>query len=108
MTTDMFETLPSDQLTLVSGGVQCDLSGLPSAAQQIIQRESGGSSTAKNPHSTAFGVGQLLVANRKALMGANYASTDCGAQIDAFAKYTKGRYGSYDRALSFHKSHGWY
>jgi hypothetical protein len=70
--------------------------------------ESGGDPTAKNPHSTAFGLGQLIVANRKALMGANYASTDCGAQLAAFAKYTKGRYGSYEKALAFRKSHGWY
>jgi hypothetical protein len=108
MTIHTFETLVSEQLATVAGGVKCDLSGLPSAAQSIIQRESGGESTAKNPHSTAFGVGQLLIANRRTLMGANANSTSCSAQIDAFSKYTKGRYGSFEKALSFHKSHGWY
>ena len=104
-----FETLSADQMVTATGGrASCDLSGLPSAAQQIIQRESGGDPTAKNPTSSAFGLGQLIVANRKALMGANYASTNCSDQIAAFSKYTLGRYGSYDRALSFHKRNGWY
>jgi hypothetical protein len=104
----MFEPISRDKLERAHGGAKCDLSGLPSSARSIIMAESGGESTAKNPTSSAFGLGQLIVANRKALMGANYASTDCGAQIDAFKKYTIGRYGSYDRALSFRKSHGWY
>ena|SRR5215210_2802164 len=104
----MFESISRDQLERASGGTKCDLSGLPSSARSIIMAESGGESTAKNPHSTAFGLGQLIVANRKQLMGSNYASTDCGAQTAAFSKYTLGRYGSYDRALSFRKSHGWY
>jgi hypothetical protein len=104
----MFDIIDDDTLFTVSGGARCDLSGLPSAAQQIIQRESGGNPLAKNPTSSAFGLGQLIVANRKALMGSNYASTDCGDQIQAFSKYTLGRYGSYDRALSFHKRNGWY
>lgn len=106
---DAFEPLSADKLTRASGAAaSCDLSGLPPAARSIIMAESSGNPTAKNPHSTAFGLGQLIVANRKALMGANYASTDCGAQIEAFTKYTKGRYGSFDKALSFRKSHGWY
>jgi hypothetical protein len=104
----MFETISPEVLVRASGGTRCDLSGLPASARSIIMAESGGESTAKNPHSTAFGLGQLIVANRKALMGSNYASTDCGAQTAAFSKYTLGRYGSYDRALSFRKSHGWY
>ena len=62
----------------------------------------------ENPTSTAFGVGQLTIANRWALMGGNANSTDCGAQIQAFQKYTLGRYGSFDRALQFHKRNGWY
>ena len=104
-----FETIPSELLTRAAGGAaRCDLSGLPGSAQQIIMRESGGDPTAKNPSSSAFGLGQLIVANRKQLMGANYASTDCGAQIDAFKTYTLGRYGSFDKALSFHKRNGWY
>ena len=110
---DLFEStfapIPAAQLARPSGGAAaCDLSGLPPAARSIIMAESGGNPTAKNPHSTAFGLGQLIVANRKALMGASFASTDCGAQVAAFSKYTKGRYGSFDNALAFRKSHGWY
>ena len=103
-----FTSLSTDELSGVSGGAQCDLSGLPSAAQQIIQRESGGNPLAKNPNSTAFGLGQLIVANRRQLMGSNYASTNCNDQIDAFSRYTLGRYGSYQRALQFHNRNGWY
>jgi hypothetical protein len=104
-----FEPLSAEQLVTATGGAAtCDLSDLPAAAQEIIQRESGGDPTAKNPHSSAFGLGQLIVANRKQLMGANYKSTDCDAQIDAFSKYTLGRYGSYERALRFHNRNGWY
>jgi len=103
-----FTTLEHDTLASVSGGAsRCDVSGLPSAAQQIIQRESGGNPTAQNPHSTAFGLGQLTIANRRALMS-NPSSTNCGDQLQAFQRYTLGRYGSYDRALRFHNSHGWY
>ena len=103
-----FESIPRERLVRAYGGVKCDLSGLPSSARSIIMAESGGESTAKNPHSTAFGLGQLIVANRKALMGSNYASTNCGDQIEAFSKYTLGRYGSYDRALAFRNRKGWY
>ena len=105
---DAFETIPAPQLARASGSASCDLSGLPASARSIIMAESGGDPTAKNPHSTAFGLGQLIIANRKALMGANYASTDCGAQLAAFEKYTLGRYGSYDKALAFRKRKGWY
>lgn len=103
----MFEAISPDQLERAHGGVKCDLSGVPAAGRSIIMAESGGESTAKNPHSTAFGLGQLTIANRRALMS-NPGSTSCDAQLDAFKKYTMGRYGSYDRALSFRKSHGWY
>ncbi len=45
----------------------------------IIQHESGGSTTAKNPGSSAFGLGQLLIANRRHYLGANANTTDAGA-----------------------------
>ena len=64
----------------------------------LARCESGGNPLAKNPHSTAFGLGQLTIANRRALMS-NPSSTDCGDQLQAFQRYTIGRYGSYDRAL---------
>lgn len=102
------ETILPERLAKVSGAASCDLSGLPASARSIIMAESGGDPTAKNPHSTAFGLGQLIVANRKAIMGSNYASTDCGDQLDAFKKYTLGRYGSFDKALAFRNRKGWY
>lgn len=105
---DAFDTIPAADLTRPSGSASCDLSSLPASARSIVMSESGGDPTAKNPHSTAFGLGQLIVANRKAIMGSNFASTDCGAQIDAFKKYTIGRYGSFDKALAFRNRKGWY
>lgn len=108
MTNHTFETLTIDQLSATTGGAaKCDISGFPQSAQNIINAESGGSPTAKNPTSTAFGVGQLTIANRRALMS-NPSSTSCSAQEAAFSKYTLGRYGSYDNAWAFHKAHGWY
>ena len=102
------KTIDTNKLTRVHGGrASCDLSGLPASARSIIQAESGGDPTAKNPHSTAFGLGQLTIANRRALMS-NPSSTNCGDQIAAFRKYVSGRYGTFDRALSFRRSHGWY
>ena len=56
-TTIMFEALSPDQLAHAQGGTTCDLSGVPAAGRSIIMAESGGESTAKNPHSTAFGLG---------------------------------------------------
>jgi hypothetical protein len=103
-----FEPVNEDKLARVQGGrASCDLSGLPASARSIIQAESGGDPTAKNPTSTAFGLGQLTIANRRALM-ANPGSTNCGEQIAGFKKYVGQRYGSFDRALSFRRSHGWY
>lgn len=107
-TPENFEAIPSDRLVRASGGASCNISGLPASAQSIIMSESGGDPTAKNPHSTAFGLGQLIVANRKSIMGGNFASTNCGDQIDAFKKYTIGRYGSFDKALAFRNRKGWY
>lgn len=103
-----FDPVTDDQLARVQGGrASCDLSSLPASARSIIMAESGGDPTAKNPHSTAFGLGQLTIANRRALMS-NPGSKDCGEQLAAFSKYVRGRYGSYDRALSFRRGHGWY
>jgi Transglycosylase SLT domain len=104
----MFDNIDDTKLSRVQGGrASCDLSGLPASARSIIQSESGGDPTAKNPTSTAFGLGQLTIANRHALM-ANPGSTNCSEQIAGFTKYVNGRYGSFDRALAFRKRHNWY
>jgi septal ring factor EnvC (AmiA/AmiB activator) len=91
-----------------SGGGLCDLSGVPSAARTIIMKESGGNPRADNPTSTAFGLGQLLIGNRQRLIPENPDTVDCGLQYRAFKQYVMERYGSFEAALAFHQSHGWY
>jgi peptidoglycan hydrolase CwlO-like protein len=90
-----------------SGGV-CDLSGIRAAAAEIIRRESRGIPTADNPTSTAFGLGQLILSQRQKYIPSNPNTTDCGLQYQAFKQYVMDRYGSFEAALAFHNSHGWY
>lgn len=78
----------------------------------LIQKESGGRTDADNPTSTAFGIGQLLLANRKSY-GAQYGfdpdTTDPYEQYLMFQDYVKARYnGSYIEAMNFHRANGWY
>jgi septal ring factor EnvC (AmiA/AmiB activator) len=89
------------------GGL-CDLSGVSSAERWIIMRESGGDPRADNPTSTAFGLGQLLLGNRILYLGADYATIDCGLQLQAFRSYVRDRYGTAEAAIAFWQSHGWY
>jgi len=89
-------------------GTKCDLSGTSDAEFWIIMRESGGDPTARNPSSTAFGLGQLLLDLRQRLLGADYDTIDCGKQLTAFRAYVKERYGTAEAAKSFWLSHGWY
>jgi hypothetical protein len=91
------------------GGGACDLSGIPTPARNIIMQESRGIPTAKNPRSTAFGLGQLLLGNRIRYLGAaNAWTTDCGLQYKAFTMYVMERYGSFSAAWAFKQAHGWY
>jgi hypothetical protein len=87
-------------------------SGSLSAAENwIIQRESGGRTTADNPTSTAFGLGQLLLANRQrigAMLGFSASTTDYGQQLAMFRQYVKERYGNAEAAQRFWQAHGWY
>lgn len=108
MSKTAFETLSSDQLDIAAGGARIDMSQLSASERFIISHESGGETTAKNPHSTAFGLGQLLIANRRHYLGANANTTDPGLQLKAFRGYVKDRYGNADRAASFWRSHHWY
>ena len=103
-----FEPLSSDQLESASGGVHINMSSLSPAERYIVQHESGGSTTAKNPHSTAFGLGQLLISNRRHYLGANANTTDPSLQLKAFRGYVQDRYGNASRAEAFWKSHHWY
>ena len=71
------------------------------AEDWIIQHESGWRPTAKNPNSSAFGLGQLLKATRAKYLGAKADSTDCDDQIRAFRAYVKDAYGTAERAKQF-------
>jgi hypothetical protein len=108
MSKSSFEILSPDQLDIAFGGVKIDMSQLSSSERYIVQHESGGETTAKNPSSTAFGIGQLLIANRRHYLGSNANTTDPGLQLKAFRGYVKDRYGTADRAASFWRSHHWY
>lgn len=81
------------------------------ALQELIRRESGGRTSAKNPKSSAFGLGQLIVANRRRLgkkLGINPDTTDYGQQLRMMEEYIRERYGSPEKALEFHNRKGWY
>lgn len=103
-----FETISEDQLDTAQGGVHINMGQLSASERFIIQHESGGSTTAKNPHSTAFGLGQLLIANRRHYLGANANTTDPNLQLRAFRSYVHDRYGNANRAAAFWRSHHWY
>lgn len=103
-----FETLSAEELLRPFGGVRIDMSQLSASERYIISHESGGETTAKNPHSTAFGLGQLLIANRRHYLGGNANTTDPGLQLKAFRGYVKDRYGNADRAAAFWRKHHWY
>lgn len=90
------------------GGQPPGGAGLSPAEQFIIMKESGGRTTAKNPKSTAFGLGQLLLANRKKYLGADYNTTDYNKQLQAFRAYVRDRYGTAERAVDFWKRNRWY
>jgi septal ring factor EnvC (AmiA/AmiB activator) len=91
-----------------SSGGMCDLSGTSSAEEWIIMHESGGRPDADNPTSTAFGLGQLLLANRMRYLGSNYDTLDCGLQLGAFRAYVAGAYGTAEAAKAFWQANGWY
>jgi hypothetical protein len=105
---EIFETLPADLLERPSGGVRINMNSLSASERYIISHESGGETTAKNPNSSAFGLGQLLIANRRHYLGANANTTDPGLQLKAFRGYVRDRYGTADRAAAFWRSHHWY
>jgi septal ring factor EnvC (AmiA/AmiB activator) len=92
----------------IRGGGKCDLSGTSDAEYFIIMKESGGDPTADNPRSTAFGLGQLLLDGRRHYLGANYDTTDCALQLQAFRAYVRDRYGTAENARAFWLAHGWY
>ena len=102
------QTAAASQAGQQRAGTKCDLSGTSDAEYWIIMHESGGDPTARNPSSTAFGLGQLLLDLRQRLLGADYDTIDCGKQLAAFRAYVKERYGTAEAAKAFWQAHGWY
>lgn len=77
----------------------------------IIDGESNGIPTAQNPTSSAFGIGQMIKANREAYgkrLGFNPNTTDPSQQIAMMMEYIKDRYKTPEAAAAFKKKHGWY
>jgi tape measure domain-containing protein len=85
--------------------------GLSAAEKWIIMHESGGRTTAQNPTSTAFGLGQLLIANRKhygAILGVSPNTTNYNDQLKMFRMYVADRYGNAANAQKFWEAHHYY
>lgn len=81
------------------------------AKEFLIKRESGGDPRAKNPHSSAFGIGQLIKANREAYgkrLGIDPDTVNPNEQIRMMDEYVKDRYGSYSQARQFWLKNKWY
>jgi hypothetical protein len=103
MSNKPFEIIPQSSLASVSGGL-----AMPADARWVMQHESGGNPNARNPHSTAFGAFQMIAAQRKHYMGADWQSHDLGKQYSAASHYVRDRYGSWSGAKSFWQRHHWY
>ena len=97
------ETTPS----VPQGSGYCTPRG-SAAARNLVYRESRWNPYAKNPNSTAFGLGQLLIGNRIKYLGDNYNTVDCDLQFQAFTQYCIDRYGSVEAAWAFWQEHHWY
>lgn len=69
------------------------------ALYKLWMKESKFDYTADNPHSSAYGIPQLLKLN---------TDTTLVEQIDLGLKYIQHRYGTPTRALAFHNRNGWY
>lgn len=69
------------------------------ALYKLWMKESKFDYTADNPHSSAYGIPQLLKLN---------IDTPMIEQINLGLKYIQHRYGTPTRALAFHNRNGWY
>jgi len=73
----------------------------------VIARESGGSLTATNPSSGAYGIAQFINGpSEYAVYGGN--STTVPGQLTAMANYIEQRYGTPANALAHENTFGWY
>jgi hypothetical protein len=75
--------------------------------KNLWNRESGWSTTAGNPRSSAYGIPQALPGSKMASMGADWR-TNHETQIKWGLKYIKGRYGTPCSAWSAFLNKGWY
>jgi trimeric autotransporter adhesin len=81
------------------------------ALEWIIQKESNGKVDAKNPTSTAFGVGQLIKANRdrfSAALECKADTTDKESQVKMMKMYIKTKHGSAVKAKAYWEKNNHY
>lgn len=76
------------------------------AFDRLVGKESGYDNWAKNPGSSAFGIGQFLDTTF-AEYGSG-ATADPSVQLDLMFRYIKNRYGTPSAALEFHDRNNWY
>jgi hypothetical protein len=74
---------------------------------QVIQMESGGSMTAKNPSSGAYGIAQFINGPSEYAQYGGNVNTQQG-QLTAMANYIKQRYGTPSAALAHENTYHWY
>lgn len=74
----------------------------------LIGMESGGRSTAVNPTSGAFGIGQFLGATKAEYAKLGATSTNPLDQLTAMEDYIRDKYGSPTAALAHEHTYGWY
>ena len=95
-------TQTAQQAPAKTTSYQSNATGSEKAAKEwIASRESGGSYTARNPSSGAYGRYQLLPGYLKG----DYSPANQERVAD---NYVKGRYGSWQAAKNFWMAHNWY
>lgn len=82
--------------------------GLSDKERWLIDHESGNDVHAQNPHSTAFGIGQLIESTRQwvaSQLGYDPNTTDYAQQLAMFRYYVQVTYGNIDNAIAHWKKH---
>lgn len=77
----------------------------------LIGKESSWKPTAKNPKSSAFGLGQLIKLNRETYgkrLGYDPNTTDMAEQLGMMREYIRDRYKTPQAARRFWEQHGYY
>jgi cell wall-associated NlpC family hydrolase len=83
---------------------QAGLGGQWNSFNQLEMHEAGWNNTARNPSSTAYGIGQFL----NSTWGSTPKTSDPRVQITAMLNYIKSRYGDPNKAWQFWQQHHWY